>query len=101
MKRYTIIVSEEAIEDIEDYYFHILYVYKQPLTAIRNRAGLYESIKRLAVSAGSIAFSQYDFIQRNYGPNARHIIYKKMAIIYTVFDDIAYIKRIIAGSLIH
>ncbi|MDR2564136.1 MAG: hypothetical protein LBC98_09405 [Prevotellaceae bacterium] len=62
MKKYTVIVSEEAIED---------------------------------------NCFQYDFIQRNYGPNARHIIYKKMAIIYTVFDDTAYVIRIIAGSLIH
>jgi hypothetical protein len=75
-------------------------VYKQPLTARRNRAGLYDKLKQLATCADVTGFSQYDFIQRNYGPGARHITYKKMAIIYVVFGNIVYIQRIIPGSLI-
>ena len=100
MKRYTILVSEKAKEDIDDFYRHICYVYKQPLTARRNRTGLYDRIKQLAAYADATAFSQYDFIQCNYGPDARHIIYKKMAIIYVVLGNIVYIKRIIPSSLI-
>ena len=35
-----------------------------------------------------------------FGTNVRRINYKKMAIVYTVHDDIVYIHRIIAANLI-
>ena len=39
-------------------------------------------------------------LSEDYGTNARRINYKKMAIIYTVHDNIVYIHRIIPASLI-
>jgi hypothetical protein len=101
MKRYTIVITAEAKADIEAFYHLICHEYKQPLTARRNRVGVYKKIKHLASYAGSIAFSQYEFIQRNYGFNARHITYKKMTIIYLIEGDYLFIRRVIPSSAIY
>ena len=101
MKKYTIIISEAAKTDIENFFHHICDVYKQPLTAIHNRKGLYDTIKQLSVSAGSIVEIQNDFIQSHFGANARRINYKRMAIIFVIVGHYVFIKRVIASSLIY
>ena len=101
MKKYTIIISERAKTDIEFFFHHICNVYKRPLTAVRNRQGLYDTISQLSASAGSIAISQSDYIQSHFEVGARRINYKKMAIIFVVEEHYVYIKRVIAGSIIY
>ncbi|GHT33425.1 hypothetical protein FACS189434_07510 [Bacteroidia bacterium] len=100
MKRYTIIISDEATADIDALVNYIYYEIKEPITALHYHDGLINTIMSLSSSADIYAESQYDFIQRNYGPNARHITYEKMTIIYLIDGDYVYIQRIIAGSLI-
>ncbi|MDR0565908.1 MAG: hypothetical protein LBG47_02545 [Prevotellaceae bacterium] len=101
MRKYAILISPEAQADIENFFYHICFVYKQPLTAARNRDGLYKAIKQLSVYAGSIAVSQNDFVQSHFGPGARCISYKKMVIIYVMYGAYANIKRVIPGALIY
>jgi hypothetical protein len=100
MKRYTPVISPRAKADILAFYNNILYQYKQPQTAYRNRLGLYNEIQKLSVHAGSIAICRNDFIQFLYGPEARRVNYKKMAIIFVLHHDKVYIKRVIPASLI-
>ncbi|MDR2564134.1 MAG: hypothetical protein LBC98_09395, partial [Prevotellaceae bacterium] len=61
--------------------------------------GLDDTIEKLSYCAGSIGKNEY--VQKMFGEKARHIVHKKMAIIFFVEDDTAYVIRIIAGSLIH
>jgi plasmid stabilization system protein ParE len=100
MKPYTIIISEEATADIDALVDYIYYEIKEPITALRYHDGLINAIMELSCSADIYAESQYDFIQRNYGPNARHITYKKMTVIYLIDGDYVYVQHIIAGALI-
>ena len=99
MKTQTLIISEKAKRDINDFYCHIYYAYKQPITAQRNRKELYDRIKRLPFFANAIGKNEY--VQKMFGKKARHITYKKMAIIFFVEQETIYIQRIIASSLIH
>jgi plasmid stabilization system protein ParE len=101
MKKYTIIITEKAKADMQAFYNYILYEYKQPLTALRNRIELRKTFQKLSVYAGSIAISQSNYIQSLCGPGARRVNCKKMAIIYVIHNDYVYIKRVIAGALIH
>ena len=100
-KYYTVIISDDATADIDALVDYIYYEIKEPITALRYHDGLINAIMGLSSSADIYAESQYDFIQQNYGPSARHITYKKMTIIYLIDGDYVYIQRIIAGSLIH
>jgi plasmid stabilization system protein ParE len=90
----------EVKADIKSIFSKIAYGFKQPLTARRYRNGLLKAIRRLPVYADSIAFSRYDYIQSRYGPNARHITYKKMVIIYTITGNTIFIKRVMSANLI-
>jgi hypothetical protein len=100
MKKYTIILAKKAEADMNAFYNYIFYEYKQPLTALRNRIALHKTIQKLSVFAGSIAISQSNYIQALYGPDARHINYKKMAIIYVIHSDYVLIQRVIPSALI-
>ncbi|MDR3194266.1 MAG: hypothetical protein LBT76_03105 [Tannerella sp.] len=101
MKKYTIIITKKAKADMQAFYDCIFYEYKQPLTALRNRIELRKTLQKLAVYAGSISISQSNYIQSLYGPDARRVNYKKMAIIYVIRNGYVFIKRIIASALIH
>jgi hypothetical protein len=100
MKRYTLVVSERAKADILAFYNCILYKYKQPQTAFRNRIGLYNEIGRLSVHAGSVAVCRNRFIQFLCGPEARRVNYKKIAIIFVIREDTVCIERVMPASLI-
>jgi hypothetical protein len=90
----------EAEMDVDNLYDVIAFDFCQFLTADRYLRGLNDAIRRLSLYAGSIAFSQYDYIQSRYGPKARHITYKKITIIYTITGDTVFIKRVMPAKLI-
>jgi plasmid stabilization system protein ParE len=99
MDKFTIIISPQAKKDIETFYNHICYEYKQPETAAENRNGLQNRINQLSWLAAAIGTNKY--VQSMFDANARHIIFKKMAIIYYLEDGCVYVDRVIASSLIH
>ena len=93
-----IILSIDAQIDIVELKNHIKQGLKAPQTAADYIRDLKAEIKKLAVYADIISINE--FVQEKFGNNARHITFKKMAIIYIVENDIVYIERIIASSLI-
>jgi plasmid stabilization system protein ParE len=100
MKKYIIVLSDEAVLDIDAITDYIHSELKAPITARRYHDGLIRAIMKLSAYGGTIAISRYEFIQHNYGPNARHITYKKMTVIYLIDGDFVYVQRIIPGSSI-
>ncbi|HHV84633.1 MAG TPA: type II toxin-antitoxin system RelE/ParE family toxin [Petrimonas sp.] len=97
--KYRLRYSDMALQDIEDLRFVIRDTYKAPLTAARYVQGLYDEINRLSTLAESLSIQTSPFFLR-YGNHVRRINYKKVAIIYTVHNNIVYIHRIMASNLI-
>jgi len=99
MKYYTIRTSKQAHIDIENLHFYIVETCKSPITSKRYIEGIIYKITSLSHSAESHPITSLKSILQ-YGYNARRINYKKMAIIYTVHQNMVLIRRIIPGSLI-
>jgi plasmid stabilization system protein ParE len=97
MKKFNIVVSIDAFEDIQDLYYFIVSEYNSPLTAKRYVDGLYQTIKSLQITAESYSIRADLSL---YGNFVRRINYKKMAIIYTVHGNSVYIHRVIAASML-
>jgi plasmid stabilization system protein ParE len=100
MKRYKIHYTPEALEDMDNVYHYIADKLMSPDTAIDYRNGIYDTIQRLAIVGGAIAINQRDYLQRHYGAGVRTVTYKKMTVMFNIIDDVALIRRVIAGSLI-
>ncbi|MDR2497242.1 MAG: hypothetical protein LBD21_08975 [Tannerellaceae bacterium] len=98
MRPCSLVISNEAKADIDTFINHIYNVYKQPLTARRNRRELYRRIRELPTYAAAVGRNEY--VQELFGMGARHIIYGKMAIIFFIKNDMIYIRRIIPAALI-
>jgi plasmid stabilization system protein ParE len=100
MPNLTICFHPEALYDINSTRSYIINELFRPLTAQKYKDGILNAIQKLSVYGSSIAPSQREYIQKRYGPNARTITYKKMTIIYNVIEDIVFVRRVIASSLI-
>ena len=99
MSRYKIVFSPESEIDLMELEDVIYFDYKSPLTAFRYLSELREEIYKLQSSADVFQIQTRASLLQ-YGPNVRRINYKKMAVIYTVHNDIVYIHRIIPASMI-
>jgi plasmid stabilization system protein ParE len=100
MKLYTIQISPEVDKDIDNVYNYIAHKLMAPMTAIAYRNGIYDTIKRLETIGGVLAINQRKHLQRNYGPGARTITYKRMIIVFNVIDNVILIRRVIAGQMV-
>jgi hypothetical protein len=96
---YTIIFSPDADIDMYGIEFYIRTILKAPKIASHYMKELDLTIQKLSYLADSIGVNEY--VQDMFGSNARHIIYKKIAIIFYCEDDCVYIRRVIADSIIH
>ena len=97
---FRVVISPEAVDDIDDVYDYISFDIMHPPTAERYREGILETIDRLATHADIFAMSTNEYLRRRYGVGVRTVVYKKMAIIYNIIGDVVYIRRVMAGSLI-
>ncbi|GHT06956.1 hypothetical protein FACS189423_11770 [Bacteroidia bacterium] len=97
--KYTISYSDEADQDLENLAYAISVNYKSPLTAFRYIQGIIETIKQMAKHPEAYPI-RFNLSLMQYGMSVRRINYKKMAIIYTVIDDIVYIVRVIPSSMV-
>ena len=97
MKHYRIEYSETAFFDLRSLQHVIQETYKSPITAERYVLGLADTIKTLSTLAESLPI-QYNKSLSQYGESVRRINYKKMAVIYTVYDDLVYVHRIMPAS---
>jgi hypothetical protein len=99
MRKFSIKITPEAISDVDDVFDFITDVCKSPLTARKLRDGLYNEIIFLQHSAATYNISTNKSILR-FGYNARKVIFKNMTIIYTIQNNIVYIRRVIPSGLI-
>ena len=99
MRKYEIVYSQEASEDLDNLFNAIIVDYQSPLTAFRYTQGIIDTIESLVIVPTAFAIRHNRSLQQ-YGFNVRRVNYKKMAIIYTISENIVFIHRIIAGSLI-
>jgi len=99
MEQFHIVILEEANNDILSLSNTIMYQYEAPITAFAYIQGLLDAIKKLKTYAESLSVQKSTYFLQ-YGFNVRRLNYKKMTIIYTVIDNIAYIQRVVPSSTI-
>ena len=97
---YGIVISPEAESDVDGIFAYIAFEVMAPETAVRYYMGLYDAIQHLSVVGGALPVSQQPFLRKRYGPDVRTVHYKKITIIYNIIDEVVYIRRIMASSLI-
>ena len=100
MQSFFVQYTPQARADMEDVYKYIVDELHAPMTAARYFNGLLDKITSLSRLGDIFSESTSDWVQRNYGPGARTIVYKKMTVIYRVIDNIVLIRRVIASSRI-
>jgi plasmid stabilization system protein ParE len=99
MKLYTIKYSSTALRDIDELFHVIANQYKAPLSAFRYVQGLKDTINQLKRHPEALPLNHHKTFEK-YGPTVRRINYKRMAIIYDIFENAIYIHRILAASTI-
>ncbi len=98
MRKYDIKLTEEAKQNRKSLARFIKEEVQAPLTAKRYMLGLEEEIKKLENSAGSLAVDEE--LSRQIGIEVRQTHYKKVAIIYSIEDDMVYIHHIIPQKMV-
>jgi hypothetical protein len=99
MKKFDVVYSKDADNDLQKLSDLIMYKYKAPLTAVRYLNGLQREIKRLSVIADALPYYTSPQL-RKYGLNTKRINYKEMAIIFAIYGPIVYIHCIIPANAI-
>jgi hypothetical protein len=97
MTNYKVVLSDEAALDFNKYIDFIIYECDAPKTAEIHFDGIWQKLDFISKYADAVAINPS---VQSFGTDARRINYKKIAIIYSIYGDIAYIHRIIAQSLI-
>jgi len=99
MRRHAIKLSFDALDDIAQLEYTIVAQYKAPLTAVRYIQGLKDTIKLLAIFPEAYPFSTSKSARR-YGLFIRHIEFKQITILFSVFKGNVYIHRIVPSNTI-
>ena len=98
MRHYDVVVSDEALKDVDQVYEYICNELYAQMTAAAYYDGLIKSMSSLRISAGSHAIEPK--LSVVYGKPIRRINYKNFAILYFIDCDEAVIHRVIPQSLI-
>ena len=98
MKDYTVVVSDEAMEDADQVYDYICNQVFAPLTAARYYQGLLKKMESVGHNAEGRAIDLG--LSARYGRPTRRVNYKRYAIIYFVENDKAIIHRVIPQKMI-
>jgi len=96
---YQLKLSTEAEKDFEIYIDYILIDCDMPMTAAKHKAGILEILLSLTENPQINPIRDTPFLHK-FGKNVRRVNYKKMAIIYTIDENVVYVYRIIASSMI-
>ena len=99
MKKYNIVYSEKAMNDVDDLFFFIRIECHSPITAKKYIKGIFKIIKILSKQPESFPIYDTKSFQQ-YGFDIRRINYKRISILYSVYNDFVFIHRIMASSLI-
>ncbi len=97
--KYHIVYSEQSSEDLDNLFDVITFDFKAPQTAFRYIQGIIDTIENLSTIPTAFPVRRNRSLLK-YGMDARRVNYKKMAIIYTIHDNIVFIHRIMPGSMI-
>jgi plasmid stabilization system protein ParE len=100
MKKFKIVYSQEAVVDRDNLFDTIAFEFHAPQTAIKYVQGVIDEIERLQHFPEAFPIKPNSHSLMQYGSFVRTITFKKMTIIYTVHDDVVYIHRIVASSLL-
>ena len=98
MRKYDVMLTEEAKQDQKSLARFIKEEVRAPLTAKRYMLGLEEEIKKLENSAGSLAVDEE--LSRQIGMEVKRTHYKNMAIIFSVEGEKAYVHHIIPQKMV-
>ena len=96
---FRILYSREASQDLNNLFQTIIVNYQAPETAYRYTQEIIDTIKSIAKAPEIYAIQTRKSLQK-YGYNVRRVNYKKMAIIYTVYNNVVLIHRIVPSALI-
>jgi hypothetical protein len=99
MNRFNIEYSAQALIDIDNLFEVITNKYKAPETAFRYINGLIRIINSLRNSADIYSYYSGKSLEK-YGHNLKRINYKRMAIIFEIYNNMVYIHRIIPANTI-
>jgi hypothetical protein len=99
MKTYVVKIASQANKDIRAVNRYIRTAFSAPAVAENFLRGIYGQIAVLENHAGIFAISACRDVLA-YGRNARHVMYRSFAIIYTIHGSIVIVHRIVHGSLI-
>ena len=99
MKKYRVKISPEANDDIQGLFNVIAYGFKSYNTAERYVKGLRKTIKDLKNTAGAYRVQTRPFFLQ-YGLFVYRVNYKKMAVVYTIENDLVVIRRIVPSNII-
>ena len=97
MKKYNIVYSEQAMNDVDDLFYFIKIECHSPITAKKYIDGVFKTIKIILIHPESFSISDSKSTLQ-YGFDVRKINYKKVTILYSVYKDLVYIHRIMASS---
>ncbi len=98
MRKYEVMLTEEAKQDRKSLARFIKEEVHAPLTAKRYMLGLEEEIKKLENSAGLLAVDEE--LSRQIGMEVKRTHYKNMAIIFSVEGEKAYVHHIIPQKMV-
>ena len=91
--------SDEANDDMRDLFYFIAYEKGMLQTAQKYLQGLKKTIENMAEHPTAYSVRYYSSLAK-YGNYIRRVDYKKMAVLYSFHNDVVYIHRVIAGSMI-
>lgn len=99
MRNFTVKFSKTAKADMQNLYDYIADTCKSYKTANEYQLGLLGLINSLKKSADAFQISSQETVLQ-YGWNARCVNYKKMTVIFVVYDNIVLIQRVIPAAMI-
>ena len=98
MKKFEVVISDEAMEDADQVYDYICNAIVAPLTAARYYQGLISTMRNLGLNADGRAVDL--FLSAKYGRPTRRVNYRKYAIIYFIEEEKAIIQRVIPQKMV-
>ena len=98
MRHFSVKLSDQALEDADRVYDFICNQVLAPMTAALYYQGLLSKMRSLERGADALAIDMA--LSARYGVPIRRINYKKLAILYSIEDDLVIIERVIPQSMI-
>jgi plasmid stabilization system protein ParE len=99
MKKYSVFLSKEAQDDIEELADFITNALQSPLTSKRYAEGIVKELVHLEKYAGSIRVTNQKTFSV-FGTQLRRVNYKSHSIIYSIRKNVVVVHRIVLQSSI-